>query len=76
MALLLFLICDFSSWQVTTRSQIKNKSEADAVVGDSVLREVVGADLLAAIAATHHVAALGGLLGLLLLALDLIEARA
>src|SRR4030088_3092975 len=34
------------------------ESKADAMVGDAVLREVVGADLFAAVAAAHHATAL------------------
>ena len=34
------------------------EGEADAVVGEAVLREVVGADLLTAVTGTHHALAL------------------
>ncbi len=36
------------------------KSESDAVVGDTILREVISADLLAAVTRTHHCLALFG----------------
>ena len=49
--------------------------EPDAVIGDAILREVVGADLLAAVARAHHAAALGAQRGLLLLQLHLVEPR-
>jgi hypothetical protein len=45
------------------------------MVGHAVLRVVVGADLLAALGGADHAAALGGERRLLLLALDLEEAR-
>src|SRR5207302_7573234 len=47
-----------------------------AVVGEAVLGEVVGADLLGALAGADLGAARGGLLGLLPLALQLVEPRA
>src|SRR6266481_4506231 len=50
--------------------------EADAVVGDAVLREVVGADLLAAVAAADHRFALFCQGFLLLLHFDFVQARA
>src|SRR5579862_2456473 len=49
--------------------------ETDTVVGDAVLREVVGADLLAAVAGADHGFAFFGQSFLLLLHLDFIEAR-
>ena len=49
---------------------------ADAVVGDAVLREVVGADLLAAVASAHQSAALGGELSVFFIDLALEEAGA
>src|SRR5262245_9145856 len=51
-------------------------SEADAVIGDAVLRKVVCPDLLATIAAADLCLTLFGKLGLLALHLDLVEARA
>ena len=51
------------------------QGEADAMIGDAVLREVVGADLLAAVAGAHHAAALGAERRLLLFELHLIEPR-
>src|SRR5579864_3996159 len=50
--------------------------EADAVVGDTVLREVVGADFFAAIAGPDHRFALFRESFLLLLHLDFVEAGA
>src|SRR6266705_2173166 len=50
--------------------------EVDAVVGDPVLFEVVGPDLLRAVAAPHHSAPLGADRLLLLGELHLVEARA
>src|SRR5207302_5822375 len=50
--------------------------EPDAVVGDAVLREVVGADLLGPLAGADLRAALGGELGLLRGELALVKARA
>src|ERR1035438_4817348 len=52
------------------------RGEADAVIGDTVLREVVGADLLAAIAAAHHRPALLGQRVLLLLLFHFVQAGA
>src|SRR5712692_11092176 len=52
------------------------QGEADAVVGDAVLGEVVSADLLAAVARADLRAALLGNLLLLLLKFHLVEARA
>src|SRR5664280_2829623 len=40
--------------------------QADAVIADAILREVIGADFLAAVARTHHALALGAQHGLLL----------
>src|SRR5258708_5534995 len=51
------------------------QSEADAMVGDAVLGEVVGADLFAAVAAAHHAASFGADLFALLFQLQLIEPR-
>src|SRR5208283_1293667 len=48
--------------------------QADAVVGHAVLREVISADLLAAVAAAHHRLALLGQRLLLLLLLHLVQA--
>ena len=45
------------------------------MVGDAVLRKVVGANLLRAIAASDHPFARGGQLGFALLPLDVVEAR-
>src|SRR5438477_2472872 len=50
--------------------------ELDAVVRDAVLGEVVRADLLGALARADLRAALGRQLGLLLLALELVQPRA
>src|SRR5215204_2819716 len=50
--------------------------EADAVVADAVLLEVVGANLFGAVARAYHRAALAGLRLVLLLLLQLLEARA
>src|SRR5437667_11738955 len=50
--------------------------QADAMVGDAVLREVVRPDLLAAVAGADHGTPLRPYLFLLLLELHLIEARA
>src|ERR1700685_866008 len=50
--------------------------QADAVVGQTVLREVVGADLLGALAGSHHALARGGALLLLALLLHIEEAAA
>ena len=47
--------------------------QADAVIGDAVLREVVGADLLAAVAGAHHAAALRAERRLLLLQFDFVQ---
>ena len=52
------------------------RGELDPVVGDPALGEVVGADLLRALARAHLGAALGGDLRLLLRELLLVEARA
>ena len=52
------------------------KGEADAVIREAVLREVVGADLLAAVAGADHLLAFFGQGFLLLLHLDFIQARA
>ena len=49
--------------------------EADAMVGDARLGVVVGADLLAAVAAAHLGLAVGGLGRVLLVALDLLHPR-
>src|ERR1022692_4100060 len=50
--------------------------EADAVVGDTVLREVIGADLFAAVSRPDHGFALFGQRLLLLLHFDFVEAGA
>src|SRR5208283_169625 len=50
--------------------------EADAVIRDAVLREVVGADLFAAIAGAHHAAPLRAQRRLLFFELQLVEPRA
>ena len=50
--------------------------EADAVVGHAVLREVIGANLFAAIACAHHLLALLGQFRILLFHLHFVEARA
>src|SRR5579871_164638 len=52
------------------------EGESDAVVGDAVLREVVGADLLAAVAGAYHAAAFSAERGLLLLEFDFVETGA
>ena len=52
------------------------RADADPVVGDAVLREVVGADLLGALAAADLRLARRRLLGLLALALRLVQAGA
>src|SRR5919109_1898482 len=52
------------------------RRQLDAVVGDSVLGKVVGADLLGALARADLRPARGVELGLLLLALDLVQASA
>jgi hypothetical protein len=49
--------------------------DVDPVVGDPVLGEVVGADLLRALAGAHLGAAVGGQLGLLLGPRPLVEPR-
>src|SRR5205085_9344431 len=49
--------------------------QSDAVIGHAVVREVVGADLFAAVAAANHAFARRGELGFALLALDVVEAR-
>src|ERR1035438_7392105 len=49
------------------------RGEADAMIGNAVLREVVGADLLAAIAAAHHRPALLGQRVLLLLLFHFVQ---
>src|SRR6266545_2141532 len=51
------------------------QGEADAVVGHAILRKVVGADLLAAVARADHAAPLRAQRRLLLVQLHLIEAR-
>src|ERR1700736_6335634 len=50
--------------------------QADAMVGDAILREVVGADFFAAVAGTDHGLALFGQSFLLLLHFELVEPRA
>src|SRR5579863_4526183 len=50
--------------------------EADAVIGDAILREVVSADLLAAIAGSHHAAPLRANFFLLLFEFELVQPRA
>src|SRR5688572_2589284 len=45
--------------------------ESDAVIGDAVLGEVVGSDLVRAVARFHHTASFVANGGILLLALDL-----
>src|ERR1035441_6108021 len=52
------------------------RGEADAMVGNTVLGEVVGADLFAAIATAHHRLALLGQRVLLLLLLHFVQAGA
>src|SRR5207248_11295281 len=49
--------------------------EPDAMIGDAVLRKIVGANFFAAVAGTNHGAALFRKLLLLLLQLHLVEAR-
>src|SRR6202008_3691307 len=51
-------------------------SEADAVIRQAVLREVVGADFFAAVSRAHHGLALFGKGLLLLFHFDFVEARA
>src|SRR5512135_1445801 len=51
------------------------RGEIDAMVGDAVLREVVGADLLRPLAGPHLAAPVLGDRFLLLLHLDFVEAR-
>jgi len=48
------------------------QGEADAVIGDAVLREVIRAELFAAVAGLDHVAPLRAQRGLLLFQLDLV----
>src|SRR5215472_3263177 len=50
--------------------------QADAVIGEAVLREVVGANLFAAIAGADLRLALRSLCGVLLLHLNFVESRA
>src|SRR5690242_8798617 len=50
--------------------------ETDPVIGNAILREIIGPDLLAAVARSHHAAPLGADLLLLLFQLDLVQARA
>src|SRR5487761_727497 len=50
--------------------------QPDAVVGDAILREIVGSNLFAAVAGTDHRAPLFGDLLLLLLELHFVESRA
>src|SRR5580658_64760 len=50
-------------------------SEADSVIGEAILREVVGANLFAAIAAADLRLALCRLRGMLLLHLHFVESR-
>ena len=52
------------------------QGEADAMVGDAILRKVVGADFFGAIAGFDLPAPLGGDLVVLLLLLDFVKARA
>src|SRR5882724_2606715 len=52
------------------------KRQADAVIGDAVLREIVGADFFGAVAGFDLAAALGGKSGLALLLLLLVQASA
>src|SRR5713101_974943 len=52
------------------------KRQADAVIGDAVLREIVGADFLGGVAGFDLTAALGGKRGLALFLLLFVEARA
>ena len=49
--------------------------EADAVIRNAILREIIGADLLAAVAGAHHAAPLRADFFLLLLELHLVEPR-
>jgi len=51
------------------------EGEADAVIGDAVLRKIIGTDLLAAIARSHHAAPLGADRLLLFFELNLIKSR-
>src|SRR5260370_5997352 len=50
--------------------------QADAVIAHAILREVVGADFLAAVAGAHHALALGAEGRLLLLQFEFVEPRA
>src|SRR5271155_296935 len=50
--------------------------QADAVVGEAVLREIVSTDLFAAVACAYHGAPLGAYGGLLFFELQLVETRA
>ena len=52
------------------------KGQSDAVVGDAVLREVVGADFFLAPGAPDEAAAVGGILGFFFVAFVLEEASA
>src|SRR5216684_680487 len=52
------------------------KRQADAVIGDAVLREIVSADFFGAVAGFDLTAALGGESGLALLLFMFIKARA
>ena len=54
---------------------IRDSRKADAVIGEAVLREIVGANFLAAVAGADHRLALFGQCRLLLLHFDFIEAR-
>src|ERR1017187_1451306 len=47
--------------------------QADAVIADAILREVIGADFLAAVAGAHHALALRAQHSLLLFELQFIE---
>src|ERR1700734_1834970 len=51
------------------------QGQADAMIGDAILREVVGADFFATIARTHHALPLGADRLLLLFEFDFVEPR-
>src|SRR5579864_4065505 len=52
------------------------QGQPDAMIGDAILRKIVGSDLLASIAAAHHAAPFRPDFVLLLLELHVIESRA